>query len=73
MFHGSEDRVVTIEQSDAFVQALRARGVTVQYVRFDGEGHGWSSAESTMIEHDHVMDFLGSIAVGGPGVTPSSV
>jgi dipeptidyl aminopeptidase/acylaminoacyl peptidase len=73
MFHGTEDRVVTIEQSDAFVQALRERGVAVHYIRFAGEGHGWSSPETTMTEHDQVMDFLGSIAVGGAAEASGSV
>jgi acetyl esterase/lipase len=58
MFHGTADRVVSIEQSDAFVAALQARGISVDYVRFEDEGHGWSNATTTMAEHSQIMGFL---------------
>ncbi len=45
-FQGSDDPVVPAAQTEALVAALRARGVTVEYHRYDGEGHGLRRAES---------------------------
>ena len=33
-------------QSDSLVEALRARGVPVEYHVFAGEGHGWRKPET---------------------------
>lgn len=43
---GSEDRVVPPNQSEAMCEALRRRGIPTRYVLFDGEGHGFRSAEN---------------------------
>lgn len=43
---GLEDKVVPPSQSQAMVQALRARGVPVAYLEFAGEGHGFRKAEN---------------------------
>jgi dipeptidyl aminopeptidase/acylaminoacyl peptidase len=62
LFHGTEDRVVSIAQSDVLVEVLRnGSDSDVEYVRFDGEGHGWSNPETTMVEHQKVMNFLATI------------
>ncbi len=69
LFHGVEDQVVNVAQSDALVAALhkgqagggQAGGTQVEYVRFPGEGHGWSNPETTMVEHQKVMAFLAAI------------
>jgi acetyl esterase/lipase len=39
--HGSEDRVVPLEQSRAMVARLRQAGVTARLEVVEGEGHGW--------------------------------
>jgi acetyl esterase/lipase len=61
ILHGTEDRVVSIEQSDSLVEKLKSRGIAVQYVRFEGEGHGWSNPQTTMAEHALVMAFLAEV------------
>ncbi|HUR74037.1 MAG TPA: prolyl oligopeptidase family serine peptidase, partial [Sporichthya sp.] len=46
VLQGSEDAVVPPEQSELIVNALRARGVPVAYLLFDGEQHGFRRAEN---------------------------
>ncbi|MFY8148964.1 MAG: prolyl oligopeptidase family serine peptidase [Prochlorococcaceae cyanobacterium] len=40
-FQGSEDRVVPPEQTESMAAALRAHGVPVEVMLFEGEGHGF--------------------------------
>ena len=63
LFHGTDDKVVDVAQTDALVAAITDAhlGVSPQYVRFEGEGHGWSKPETTATEHARVMAFLASI------------
>lgn len=46
LLQGSEDRIVPPEQSRMIRDALLTRGVHVEYVEFEGEGHGFRRAES---------------------------
>lgn len=48
LFQGSEDRVVPPEQSRLMYEALRARGIPVEYYEFEGEQHGFRKAETVM-------------------------
>jgi acetyl esterase/lipase len=41
--HGTEDRLVPVEQGRLFAEALEAAGVTVVYVPVEGGGHGISA------------------------------
>ncbi len=45
-FQGSEDKVVTPNQAERMVEALRAKKVPVAYLLFEGEGHGFRRAEN---------------------------
>ncbi len=45
-FQGSEDKVVTPNQAESMVAALRAKKVPVAYILFEGEGHGFRRAEN---------------------------
>jgi dipeptidyl aminopeptidase/acylaminoacyl peptidase len=45
-FQGSEDKVVTPNQAERMVEALRAKKVPVAYILFEGEGHGFRRAEN---------------------------
>ncbi|WP_342643494.1 S9 family peptidase [Rhodoligotrophos ferricapiens] len=42
-FQGTDDKVVPPEQSRVMVEKLKARGVPVGYMEFEGEGHGFRS------------------------------
>ncbi|RMF27960.1 MAG: S9 family peptidase, partial [Chloroflexi bacterium] len=44
-FQGAEDRVVPPEQAERMVEALRAKGLPVAYLLFEGEQHGFRRAE----------------------------
>lgn len=39
-FHGSDDPVVSVNQSDEMVAKLKELGADVKYTRVEGEGHG---------------------------------
>jgi dipeptidyl aminopeptidase/acylaminoacyl peptidase len=43
-FQGLDDRVVTPDQSESMVAAMKRRGVPVEYHAFEGEGHGFRKA-----------------------------
>lgn len=43
---GAEDAIVPPSQAEAMRDALAARGVTVEYLLFEGEGHGFRRAEN---------------------------
>ncbi|MFQ3585361.1 MAG: prolyl oligopeptidase family serine peptidase, partial [Cyanobacteriota bacterium] len=43
-FQGLEDAIVPPNQAEAMVEALRAKGLPVAYVSFEGEQHGFRQA-----------------------------
>ncbi len=45
---GLEDRVVPPDQSERMAAALRAKGIPVAYLAFEGEQHGFRKAETIM-------------------------
>jgi len=44
LFQGLEDKIVPPNQAELMVQALRAKGLPVAYVAFEGEQHGFRQA-----------------------------
>ncbi len=46
LFQGLEDKIVPPNQAELMVAALRARGLPVAYVAFEGEQHGFLKAEN---------------------------
>jgi dipeptidyl aminopeptidase/acylaminoacyl peptidase len=46
LFQGLEDRVVPPSQAERMLSALRAKGLPVAYLAFDGEQHGFRKAET---------------------------
>ncbi|MEK6283921.1 MAG: S9 family peptidase [Acidobacteriota bacterium] len=45
-FQGLEDRVVPPNQAEMMVNALRAKGIPVAYIAFEGEQHGFRQAKN---------------------------
>ncbi len=45
-FQGSEDRIVPPNQAESMFRALKANGVPVAYLLFEGEGHGFRRPEN---------------------------
>lgn len=58
VFHGSDDPVVPIDQSDHLVSSLRVRGADVEYVVFEHEGHGFRGLENKIAEFERTEEFL---------------
>jgi dienelactone hydrolase len=64
---GTDDAVVPPSQSELIVDALRQRGVPVAYVLFDGEGHGFRSADTLRRALDAEQEFLNRVlGLGDP-------
>ena len=58
IFHGSEDRVVPLEQAGQIVEVLRRRNIPHAYHVYEGEGHGWGRPETIEAYYDAVEEFL---------------
>ena len=66
-FQGSEDKVVPPSQSRAIVAALKAKGVPVAYVEFEGEQHGFRKAENIVRSLQSELAFYGQVFGFTPG------
>jgi dipeptidyl aminopeptidase/acylaminoacyl peptidase len=58
VFQGTDDVVVTPDQSAAIVGQLEALGRTVEHHTYEGEGHGWTRPETVVDELERTEDFL---------------
>ena len=73
-FQGSEDKVVPPDQSRAIVAALKAKGVPVAYLEFEGEQHGFRKAENIVRSLESELAFYGRVFGFAPdGVLPAVV
>jgi dienelactone hydrolase len=63
VFQGADDKVVHKEQSIAIADALRTKGILVEYHEFAGEGHGFRQADTirTCLERELAF-YLGLMA-----------
>jgi dipeptidyl aminopeptidase/acylaminoacyl peptidase len=60
-FQGADDKVVPPDQSRAIVTALKARGVPVAYIEFEGEQHGFRKAENIVRSLESELAFYGEV------------
>ena len=58
VLQGANDPRVLKVESDEIVEAARARGVPVEYVIFDDEGHGFVKKENEIEGYTKVIEFL---------------
>jgi dipeptidyl aminopeptidase/acylaminoacyl peptidase len=66
-FQGLEDPVVPPNQAETMVEALRAKGVPVAYLAFEGESHGFRQAANIKRSLEAELAFFGRIL----GYTPA--
>ena len=58
VLQGANDPRVLQVESDEIVEAARARGVPVEYVIFEDEGHGFVKKENEIEGYAAVIEFL---------------
>jgi dipeptidyl aminopeptidase/acylaminoacyl peptidase len=61
LFQGLEDKVVPPNQAEVIVAALRARGLPVAYVPFEGEQHGFRIAKNIKRTLDAELYFYSKV------------
>ena len=64
VIQGTNDPRVPKEESDQVVERLRERGVPVEYMVFDDEGHGFTKRANQDKAHTRIIDFLTEQLVG---------
>jgi dipeptidyl aminopeptidase/acylaminoacyl peptidase len=58
LFQGLDDNIVPPQQSRLMADALKARGVDVEYHAFAGEGHGFRKASTIIAVLEAELVFL---------------
>ena len=58
MMHGDNDPVVPVEQSKAFVERCLVAGADIEFIVYEGEGHGFRKAENQLDEYRRMHAFL---------------
>ncbi|MDH7485973.1 MAG: S9 family peptidase [Anaerolineae bacterium] len=58
VIHGANDPRVPLGEAEQIVEALRARGVPVEYLRYEDEGHGLVKLKNRLDAYPKVADFL---------------
>jgi len=58
VIHGANDPRVPIGEAEQIVEALRARSVPVEYLRYEDEGHGLVKLKNRLDAYPKVADFL---------------
>ena len=61
LFQGLEDKVVPPNQAEMMVEALRAKGLPVAYVPFEGEQHGFRRSENIQRSLEAELYFYGKV------------
>ncbi|HEX5736139.1 MAG TPA: S9 family peptidase [Blastocatellia bacterium] len=61
LFQGLEDKVVPPNQSEMMYDALKAKGIPVAYVPFEGEQHGFRKAENIKRSLDGELYFYSKV------------
>ncbi len=66
VFHGTDDPVVPIAQSEALVERIRMAGRSrVEFVVYAGEGHGFRDPLNQRDEYERTEAFLAACLAGG--------
>ncbi len=68
--HGANDPRVPVEEAEQIVAALRARGVPVEYLRYDNEGHGLVRRPNQVEAYGRVAEFFAQHLERAPVAAP---
>ncbi len=63
LFHGTEDKAVPLNQSEALADAIRRAGGSVDLVVYEGEGHGFQKEASRRDVIEKTEEFLRRVAL----------
>jgi len=69
IIQGANDPRVVRAESDQIVAALRNRGVDVEYLVLEDEGHGFSKKENEIRVYRRILEFLERHRESGSGKT----
>jgi dipeptidyl aminopeptidase/acylaminoacyl peptidase len=61
VIQGANDSRVKKSDSDRMVAALRNKGIPVEYIVFEDEGHGFSKKENEQMSYQAISQFLEKI------------
>jgi dipeptidyl aminopeptidase/acylaminoacyl peptidase len=61
LFQGLEDKIVPPNQSEMMAAAVRAKGLPVAYLAFEGEQHGFRKAETIVRSLEAELFFYGAV------------
>ncbi|MCY4067596.1 MAG: prolyl oligopeptidase family serine peptidase [Acidimicrobiaceae bacterium] len=67
VLQGDQDEIVPPSQSEMIVKALKAKGVPVAYLLFEGEQHGFRKADNIVAAQQAELAFFGRVL----GFTPA--
>ncbi len=58
VIHGANDPRVPIEEAEQIVSALKKRGISVEYLRYEDEGHGLAKLKNRLDAYPKMAAFL---------------
>ena len=73
LFQGMDDKVVPPNQAELMAAALRAKGLPVALLTFEGEGHGFRRGETIKASIEAQIYFLSQIFDFEPADRVSSI
>jgi len=66
VLQGANDPRVLKVESDEIVEAVKKKGIPVEYVVFDDEGHGFAKKENRIKGYKAILEFLDKHLKGEP-------
>jgi len=70
VLQGDQDKIVPPSQSEMIVEALKAKGVPVAYLLFEGEQHGFRKAGNIVVALQSELAFFGRVLGFTPAEAP---
>ena len=65
VIHGANDPRVPLSEAEQLVQALEGRGIPVEFLVFDDEGHGLVKLKNKLVAYPAIVAFLDRYLAGG--------